>query len=317
MSPDGRTLASGDELGIIRLWDLRTGSSTCELKGHTVSVNRLVFSPEGGLLVSTSETDSPSHSEVLLWDSTTGRELARIEGLEHQIAAVPVFLTTQPALRLQTSLSEQVNGEWRESGINELRTYDLSHVSSPIRLRSTSRSQDRLCLTASGQVLAFTSAPLIQREFCTRNRPDLGQVEWTFDHARLGVPTLTASTLDGRILAAAFRNNVVSCWETTTGTVAFRGTFDSPPRTLALSTDGRTLVTATATGVVELCSLTTGRRICAPHQSCFTDGRQLSPRPLTRWNQVGDGRVDNRRGGHACDRLGRSQRKASQAVSRS
>ena len=33
MSPDGRTLASGDEVGMVRLWDLRTGSARLRVEG--------------------------------------------------------------------------------------------------------------------------------------------------------------------------------------------------------------------------------------------------------------------------------------------
>ena len=59
MSPDGRTLASGDEVGMVRLWDLRTGSAVAVLKGHALSISRLVFSADGSLLASAADIRQP------------------------------------------------------------------------------------------------------------------------------------------------------------------------------------------------------------------------------------------------------------------
>ncbi len=230
MSPDGRTLASGDEVGMVRLWDLRTGSAVGVLKGHALSISRLVFSADGSLLASAADTDSHSHCEVLLWEAATGRELARIEGLDNCIAAVPVFLRNEPALRLHTSWRESVNGEWRESAIREIRTYDLSHGPSRLVLRSSWRSRDYTCLTDAGQIVTFTSAPLPEQDRWTLKDAETGQIEWAFDSARLGARVLTAFTPDGRIVAAAFGNNAVSCRESSTGRELFRYTSDSPLR---------------------------------------------------------------------------------------
>jgi eukaryotic-like serine/threonine-protein kinase len=261
MSPDGRTLASGDDVGVVRLWDLRTGSAVYVLKGHAFSINRLVFSADGTLLASAAETNSDSHGEVLLWEVATGRELARIEGLDNCIAAVPAFLRNEPALRLHTSWRESVNGAWRESAIREIRTYEFAHGPVRLVLRPSWRSRDYTCLTDAGQIVTFTSAALPEQDRWTLKNGDTEHIEWAFDSARLGVQVLTAFTSDGRIVAAAFGNNVVSCRESSTGRELFRYTSESPLRALALSTDGRTLLAACESGVVELRSLATGRRI--------------------------------------------------------
>jgi WD40 repeat protein len=261
MSPDGRPLASGDDVGVVRLWDLRTGSAAYVLKGHAFSINRLAFSADGTLLASAAESDSHSHSEVLIWESATGRKLARIEGLEDCIAAVPAFLRNEPALRLHTSWRESVNGAWRESAIREIRTYDLAHGPARLVLRSSWPSRDYTCLTDAGQIVTFISAAIPEQDRWTLKNGDTDHIEWAFDPARLGVQILTAFTSDGRIVAAAFGNNVVSCRESSTGRELFRYTSESPLRALALSTDGRTLLAACESGVVELRSLATGRRV--------------------------------------------------------
>jgi len=262
VSPDGRTLASGDEVGIVRLWDVRTGSAVGVLEGHALSISRLVFSADGSLLASAADTDSHSQSEVLLWEAATGRELARIERLDNCIAAVPVFLRNEPALRLHVSSRESVDGEWRESAIREIRTYNLSHGPSRLVLRSSWRSPDYTCLSDAGQIVTFKSAPLPEQDRWTLKDAETGHVEWAFDSARFGVRVLTAFTADGRIVAAAFGNNVVSCRESSTGRELFRYTSESQLRALALSPDGRTLIAACESGVVELRSLAAGWR-CA------------------------------------------------------
>ena len=170
-------------------------------------------------------------------------------------------MRNEPALRLHTSWRESVDGEWRESAIREIRTYDLSHGPSRLVLRSSWRSRDYTCLTDAGQIVTFTSAPLPEQDRWTLKDAETGHIEWAFDSARLGVRVLTAFTPDGRVVAAAFGNNTVSCRESSTGRELFRYTSESPLRALALSADGRTLVAACESGVVELRSLATGRRV--------------------------------------------------------
>jgi eukaryotic-like serine/threonine-protein kinase len=261
MSPDGRTLASGDKVGMARLWDLRTGSPIGVLKGHDLAISRLVFSADGSLLASAADTEGHSPCEVMLWETATGRKLARIEGLDDCFSAVPIFLRNEPALRLQTSWRESVNGEWRESAIREVRTYDLRHGPAPLVLRSSLRSQDHACLTDAGQIVTFKSAPLRESDRWTLQDAKTGQIEWAFDSGRFGGGVLTATTPDGCVMAAAFGNNTVSCRDSSTGKELFRYTSESPLRALALSSDGRTLVAACESGVVEVRSLATGRRV--------------------------------------------------------
>ncbi len=83
-SPDGRLVASaGNYLAVtgikpqldieqsaIKLWDVTTGMESASLKGHTLPVKAMAFSPDKRLLASTSYDNT-----TRFWDLRTGREL--------------------------------------------------------------------------------------------------------------------------------------------------------------------------------------------------------------------------------------------------
>jgi WD40 repeat protein len=74
-SPDGRTIAAGDDGGTIRLWDAKTGTEIWNVQLHR-TVRCLAFAPDGKLLASAGPSD---RSEALiLLDARTGQEKHRV-----------------------------------------------------------------------------------------------------------------------------------------------------------------------------------------------------------------------------------------------
>ncbi|MEA5464065.1 nSTAND1 domain-containing NTPase [Leptothoe sp. PORK10 BA2] len=63
VSPDGETLASAGQDGMINIWDLTYGTLLQTLEGHDASVSEVSFSPDGQALVSTSQDGT-----VRVWD---------------------------------------------------------------------------------------------------------------------------------------------------------------------------------------------------------------------------------------------------------
>lgn len=52
VSPDAKTLAVGTQNGVLKLFNLPTRREIAVLKGHLTLVRGIVFSPDGGVLVS-------------------------------------------------------------------------------------------------------------------------------------------------------------------------------------------------------------------------------------------------------------------------
>jgi WD40 repeat protein len=62
-APDGRSLATGHEDRVVRLWDPETGTLLRALEGHQSAVRSLGFAPDGRELASGS-----SDATIVLWD---------------------------------------------------------------------------------------------------------------------------------------------------------------------------------------------------------------------------------------------------------
>lgn len=75
ISPDGQIIASGDDSGLITLWDTATGREIRSFSGHVGSVLACAWHPEGKILASAS-----SDKTLRLWDSRSGREILSFHG---------------------------------------------------------------------------------------------------------------------------------------------------------------------------------------------------------------------------------------------
>jgi WD40 repeat protein len=86
-SPDGRTIATGHEGGVVILWDAASGAERRQFVGHTEWVYSVVFSPDGRRLASSSYDGL-----AILWDLDNGEPLFTFPGVvrwSHQIAFSP------------------------------------------------------------------------------------------------------------------------------------------------------------------------------------------------------------------------------------
>ncbi|MGO9918957.1 MAG: protein kinase domain-containing protein [Isosphaeraceae bacterium] len=75
-SPDGGTLASGDETGEIRLWDLETARCRLVLAAGARDARQLIFAPDGKSLASF----AGDPEQIQIWEIPTGRLRGRLDG---------------------------------------------------------------------------------------------------------------------------------------------------------------------------------------------------------------------------------------------
>jgi WD40 repeat protein/serine/threonine protein kinase len=84
VSADGRTVATGDRDGTIRLRDAGTGALVRRFPRRDLPIAALAFSPDGGRLASgTSFKPGDAErrgGELLVWDTASGRPIARLDG---------------------------------------------------------------------------------------------------------------------------------------------------------------------------------------------------------------------------------------------
>jgi WD40 repeat protein/DNA-binding SARP family transcriptional activator len=75
VSPDGRTVAVGTLRGSVSFIDVATGRVTPGAGAHSATVEQLVFSPDGHLMVSTGDD-----AKIIVWDPGTGQPIEALTG---------------------------------------------------------------------------------------------------------------------------------------------------------------------------------------------------------------------------------------------
>jgi hypothetical protein len=205
-SPDGSILATGDEDGVIRLWDLPDGRPPRILTGHKGGVNHLVFSPDGRTLASASDDKT-----VRLWDVATGKSHTTLAGHSQQ----------------------QI---WMVKFSPDGRTVASASFDGKARLWQV--ADGRLLATIPGSLESFTSIAFSRDGRTLAVAGDDGAVRLRDVAGRRSPVTLTGHTgivlavafsPDGRTVASAGQDHTVRVWTVSGG----------PPRfTLTGHTDG-------------------------------------------------------------------------------
>jgi len=83
-SPDSRRMAAGFfRTNQVKIWDLASGQEQLALSGHVKPriISYLAFSPDGTRLASGAQGWDAPNDSLILWDTSTGRELQRYSGV--------------------------------------------------------------------------------------------------------------------------------------------------------------------------------------------------------------------------------------------
>jgi WD40 repeat protein len=82
-SPDGRLVATGEQSGAIKLWQVADHRLVLTLAGHSAKVRSLAFSPDGAMLASGSDDKT-----ARVWDVATGTGLYMLTGSTDSLTGV-------------------------------------------------------------------------------------------------------------------------------------------------------------------------------------------------------------------------------------
>jgi WD40 repeat protein/tRNA A-37 threonylcarbamoyl transferase component Bud32 len=303
-SPDNRRLASANEDGSVRVWDLDTGRELLAFRGHKGGVFGLAFSPDGQRLASGGQD-----ATVRVWDATTGKVFLTLEGHQHGAVSVAFSPDGRRLVSGGGEFADVKKGEvilWDAVTGEPVWTIPLGVHAGPVPSVCFSPDGKQIATADWGQTIRLWDAETGDR---TRTldkfsgdavvySPDgkrlastssLGRAAHLWDAAtgdevgslRLGrMPRAVAFSPDGQRLAIAGADQTVRLWDVATRHLqqVIRGHTDTI-WSVAFSSDGKRLATGSQdlTAKVWNAGVPQGARLLGQHGAGVVSGLALSP----------------------------------------
>ncbi|MFB8414416.1 hypothetical protein ACFC63_02720 [Streptomyces albidoflavus] len=224
LSPDGRTVATAEQSGKIRLWEAESGNPRATLLGHTREVYRLAFAADSTSLLST------DGDEARLWDLTRGTVAREIEtgspgGLWSLAVAPDGQLLATTNAQAPPRLWDPNTGDRRRGYLSP-----RMEEGSPAVAVAFAAAGDRLAVgTRNGRVRIHDSAAQTTTERAMTDANAVGSL---------------AYDADGGTLAALGEEGDVAVWDTRGMRRHATPPGDQTLTAMALSPDGKTLALA-------------------------------------------------------------------------
>jgi WD40 repeat protein len=245
-SPLGRELATGGNDGVVRVWDLETGSELRRTHGRTKRIRSLAYSVDGRWI--TTGSDDPA---AVIWDARTGDEVHRIMGFAGWVSGLAF---SPDGSRLAVACSQSKVSFWSTADWKDVYTL-------PLTVGTITKA---ITYSPDGRLVASAHGDATVRLWDGVNYREIGALR---GHA-LPVVFSVAFSRDGRRLASC-SGDIAFCtsgeakiWDLDTGRELFtlQG-HTGPVSELAFSPDGRRLATSSWDKTVKLWDTGTGEEV--------------------------------------------------------
>jgi WD40 repeat protein len=245
-APDGKALATGDDAGVVRRWDLATGEALWTTPVRDKRVKVLVFTPDGKtVLAAVGKT-------VALLDAANGEERKALRGLTAWVDGLAVS-SDGKTLAVGSFVREGFSDEGNQAERpGEVLLWDLGADKELRRLKGHTGGIEALGFTPDGKVLAtgggFDKTVILWDVAASKERAVLK------GHAE-PIRSL-AVTPDGAAVASGDWSGTIKLWDVASGKerLSFRGHLGWVT-SLAFARDGETLVSGGADQTVKLWDL--------------------------------------------------------------
>ncbi len=220
-SPDGKSVLSGSDDGIARIWEVSTkdASKACkQLRGHEGAVVSVAFSPCGKMVL-TGSVDATAR----LWDAETGETLG--EALKHDDPVLVVAFSPD---------SKTLEG------------------TSPDDKHPEGKRPD-------GKTLATGSIDRTARLWVVWDAERVVTLERTLEHG--GPVRAVAFSADGKTLITGSADGRARMWDVDTGTqTTMPFVHEGPVNSVSFGRDASSILTTSENGKARLCSAVARRR---------------------------------------------------------
>ncbi len=236
-SPDGQTLASNRQDGVIALWNIQTGHLD-QWSAHSASISTVLFSPDGRVLASSSEDRT-----VRLWNVQTHHCLQVLRGHESGVMGIAFDPSGQ---RLASSGYDNTIRLW------DVQTGDCLSIfqgdTGPVFTVTFDPSGQRL---ASGNVNQMIQLWDVKTGVCLQTL-----------QGHTGAVWVLATSPDGRFLASGSDDRTIRLWGLQTGQcLQVWREHTSWVRSVVFSPDSQILFSGSDDRTIKLWDVKTGRCI--------------------------------------------------------
>ena len=239
VSRDGRRLASCDDTGDVRLWDLAAGEETAVLRGHTDRVHAVAFSADGARVLT-----GGADGSVRLWDAASGEAL--------QVLARDGRIVEAVGFSADGRLG--IAGGWDEA----TRVWDLDTGEVCLELRGHTHYVGAVAFAPDGLLAATGGGDNTVRIWDVETGDELLRLD-AHDNA---VQCLAFSPAGGKLLSGG-GEGTARLWEVKTGRVVHAWTGHGDAVTgVSFSLDGRLAATSSDDGTARLWELDSGAAAC-------------------------------------------------------